>query len=156
MTWATISARKMVLKNRINTLETELIRISQRLQDAYDDAAYDQRKNQLNYDYELAGLTDEYQAGMDGLEGQDLQGQAFQGAYNTVVMQYMDDKRQLDAGFAAQNQMVQDKADAKTKALEAEQEQIETQLEAARAEYESLDKACSEDIKNGAINLGGN
>lgn len=37
--------------------------------------------------------------------------------------------------------------------LQLEQEQVETQLEAARAEYESLDEAVSQDIQSGAISL---
>ncbi len=151
MTWATLSVRKMILKNRINTLEAELLRVSQSLQTAYDNASYDQRVNQMAYDEKLAGLTDNYRTNMDNLSGT---GEAYQKDYNDVTLNYMNGKKALDNLFNGQNQIIQDKSNAQTKALEAEQEQIETQLEVARAEYEQLDKACSQDIKDGAPDFG--
>ena len=74
-------------------------------------------------------------------------------AYNKVTKDYLDAKRGLDKKLEASNRVNQDRTDAKTRALEAQQEQIETQLEAARAEYDQLDKACSQDIQKGAIKL---
>lgn len=55
--------------------------------------------------------------------------------------------------FTAKESAMQDSINQAETQLQLEQEQIETQLEAARAEYDSLDQACSQDIQSGAIKL---
>ena len=156
MTWATISARQMVLKNRINCLESQLIHISQDLQTAYNDSAYKQQFNQMDYTEDLAKIQDDYNKEIESIEEQykDSDTSAeYTKAYNDATKKYLEKKQAIENDLEKDNRVNQDKTDAKTQALEAQQEQIETQLEAARAEYESLDKACSNDISKGAIKL---
>ena len=161
MTWATISTRQMVLKNRINCLETQLIRISQDIQSTYDESSYDQQFAQMDYGEALAEAQDKYQNSMDELykehtkniEGGKNASYDETKKYNDATKEYLTAKRGLDKKLEAKNRCNQDRTDAKTRALEAQQEQIETQLEAARAEYDQLDKACSQDIQKGAIKL---
>ena len=164
MTWATISTRQMVLKNRINCLETQLIRISQEIQSTYDESSYDQQFAQMDYGENLAQAQDVYQKEMDKIyndhtknaDGSDASNNNTYDEtkrYNDATRTYLNAKRNLDKKLEANNRVNQDRTDAKTRALEAQQEQIETQLEAARAEYDQLDKACSQDIQKGAIKL---
>ena len=157
MTWATISTRQMVLKNRINTLESQLIDISQQLQTAYDDSAYNQQINQMDYSEKLEQIQNAYQDRLDALSGNDTSttegSELYTKQTNEAAKLYLTAKKMLDQQLNTVNTMEQHKTDAKTKALEAQQEQIETQLEASRAEYDQLDKACSNDIGKGAIKL---
>lgn len=156
MTWATISTRQMNLKNRINGLESQLTRISQDLQTAYDDSSYKQQLNEMKYTEELAAAQDEYTEKMDKLEKaheNDEKSGAYTKEYNDAQREYLKKKRALDNELKTKNTCNKDMTDAKTRALEAQQEQIETQLEAARSEFDQLDKACSQDIQKGAIKL---
>ena len=59
----------------------------------------------------------------------------------------------IDSVFTAQEQALQDQVNDKQTYLELEQEQVETQLEAARAELEQLDEAVSQDIERSTISL---
>ena len=65
----------------------------------------------------------------------------------------MYNKMMIDSVFTAQEQALQDQVNDKQTYLELEQEQVETQLEAARAELEQMDEAVSQDIERSTISL---
>ncbi len=52
--------------------------------------------------------------------------------------------------YSAKEQALQDATNAAETALELEQEQVQVQLQEARAEYQTLEQAVSQDIKDGA------
>ena len=68
-------------------------------------------------------------------------------------LDYMYNKMMIDSVFTAQEQALQDQVNDKQTYLELEQEQVETQLEAARAELEQMDEAISQDIERSTISL---
>ena len=68
-------------------------------------------------------------------------------------LDYMYNKMVIDSVFTQKEQALQDQVNNKQTYLELEQEQVETQLEAARAELEQLDEACSQDIQSSTISL---
>lgn len=62
MSWASLALRKMTLKNRVNDLNTQLVQISQKMQEVSNDLSYEQRNKQLQYDYDLSVAEDTYEA----------------------------------------------------------------------------------------------
>lgn len=159
MGWAALSLRKMTLKQRINNLEQRLVTVSQELQSMYDSASYAQRAAGVEQSQQLANLQSTYSNNMSTITGQ-YQGSSKQedlAEYNTKIQEeqlaYQYNQMILNSMTTAKSQALQDTVNQAETQLELEQEQIETQLEAARAEYQSLDQACSQDIKDGAIKL---
>ena len=154
MTWASISLRKMELKNRINDLEAEDINISQQLQTLSKQSSRDQESTNLDTNYQKTLLSKEYQDAVK-LVNDDKKADATkkQEALTKLQQQYTE-KVSL---FESQQQMIsnsrRDVTDSQVKALEAQQQQVETQLKAANAEYQNLGEAMDQDIKDGAIKL---
>ena len=161
MGWASISLRKMQLKQRINNYEQRLMHISQELQSMYDSSSYAQQAAGVEKSQALGNIATQYQANLDSLSSQAGSGTdaASLAQYNTAIQQeqlsYTYNKMITDSLFSAKSQALQDQVNEQETQLELEQEQVETQLEAARAEYQSLDLACSQDVKDGAIKLVG-
>ncbi len=157
MSWVTVSLRKMTLKNRINTLESDLIRISQRLQSIANNESYNQQADQLNHNYNVAALNAAYSDQMSQIDtnanGDTKKQLEAQKAIAVATNTYNNQMQIQDSIFEAQNTTRQNLADAQTQALEAQQEQIESQLKSARAEYESLGDALKNDIEKGVIKL---
>ena len=159
MGWASLSLRKMQLKQRINNYEQRLVNISQELQTMYDSSSYSQQAAGVEQSQALANITAQYQNNVNGLSGQmgNNTDSAALAQYNTAIQQaqlsYTYNKMVTESMFNAKSQAMQDQINQQETQLELEQEQVETQLEAARAEYESLDKAVSQDIQSGAIKL---
>ena len=180
MGWVTVSLRKMTLKNRINNLETDLIRISQQLQTTANNGAYEQQNDQLEYNYNLSIMNDDYMKRIDSIQRRTsgsstnpngVSAGSYSGSYagssssstidNSVFAldmwranaEYNQKRQNAESIFNAKNNARQAKVDAESNGLEAQKEQIEAQLKAARAEYESLGQAMDQDIKDGAIHL---
>ncbi len=219
MTWVSVSLRKMELKNRINTLESQLIDISQRMQTIADEKASEQTKQALQSNFELSQVRTKYLKDMTSVftaddkaatiqdsllsqcyndEGQldiakfqemfGLDGTAVEGlteetmaddlftrfftgqdgvellknldetstkylANMHVTSNYLDEKMSLTALNQAEADALRSEADSETQALEAQQEQIQTQLKAARAEYDNLGEALDKDIQTSTIKL---
>lgn len=161
MGWAALSLRKMTLKQRINTLEHRLTSISQELQSMYDSGAYAERAAAVEQSQQYANMQQQHADNMTNLATKyngatsaadlaqyntDIQNEALAYQYNQMITNSM---------FTTRSQAMQDTINQAETQLELEQEQVETQLEAARAEYQSLDQAVSQDIKDGAIKLVG-
>ena len=157
MSWVTVSLRKMTLKNRINNLESELIRISQRLQTVANNESYNQQADQLNHNYQIAAMNAAYNDTISKIDtntnGDNQKQLAAQKNIMTATNNYNSAMQMEDSIFNAKNTARQHMVDAQTNALEAQQEQVEAQIKAARAEYESLGEAMDQDIKDGAIKL---
>lgn len=159
MGWAALSLRKMTLKQRINNLEQRLTTISQELQSQYDAASYAEQAVGVEKSQALSDLQTTYSNNTSTLAS------TYSGSsdtdslseYSTALQQeqlsYQYNQMILESLFTAKEEAMQDTINQSETQLELEQEQIETQLEAARAEYDSLDEAVSEDIQNGAIAL---
>ena len=159
MGWAAISLRKMVLKQRINRLEQRLMQVSQEEQSMYDSSSYAERAAGVEQSRQLANLQQTYSNNMSTLSGE-YQGStdsADLAEYNTKIQEeqlaYQYNQMILNSMSTAKSQALQDTVNQAETEMELEKEQLETQLEAARAEYNNLDQACSQDIKDGAIKL---
>lgn len=159
MGWAALSLRKMTLKQRINHLEQRLTTVSQELQSMYDSASYAERAAGVEQSQQLSNLQQTYSNNMSTISGE-YQGStdsADLAEYNTKIQEeqlaYQYNQMILNSMTTAKSQALQDTVNQAETQMELEQEQLETQLEAARAEYQSLDQACSQDIKDGAIKL---
>lgn len=157
MSWVTISLRKMTLKNRINNLESELIRISQQLQTVANNESYNQQADQLNHNYNVAAANAAYQESLNGIDtnadGDNEKQLEAQRNIANVTLAYNNQMQMEDSIFEAKNSARQRMTDAQSNALEAQQEQVETQLKAAKAEYDSLGEAVKDDIKRDTISL---
>ncbi|MDO5436590.1 MAG: hypothetical protein Q4F80_00120 [bacterium] len=159
MGWAALSLRKMTLKQRINNLEQRLVNISQELQSMYDSSSYSQQALGVEKTQALANLQTTFSnnsatlastysgstsAGDLAEYNNQLQQQQLSLMYNQMIQNSL---------FSAKEQAMQEAINQSETQLQLEQEQVETQLEAARAEYQSLDQAVSQDIQDGAISL---
>ncbi len=159
MGWAGLSLRKMILKQRINNLEQRLVNISQEIQTQYDSSSYAQQALGVEKNQALANLQTTFSNNSSVLA--DSYGNATDASalaeYNNQIQQQqlslMYNQMLQNSIFSSKEQSMQDTINAAESQLELEQEQVETQLEAARAEYDSLDQAVSQDVKNGAISL---
>ena len=154
MGWATVASRKAELKNRINTLETRAMEISQEKQTIANQASYDQQEVQLKGNYEQALLNQDYQNAMDAINNDRKASDADkQQSIMKVQTEYNNRMNIFQQTQQAKLNSQKHLTDARTNALEAQQEQIESQLKAARAEYDNLGQAMDQDIKDGAIKL---
>ncbi len=161
MGWITLSLRKLVLTQRVSELEHRLTKLSQEQQTLSNSSSYSERvigvekseayKNIIaNYSNSINSISQNFQNGPVtdiGITGQyytDIQ---------SAGLEYLYNKMNTDSIFTAKEQALQDEVNQKQTQLDLEQEQIETQLEAARAEKEKLDEAISQDIKSSTISL---
>ena len=159
MGWAALSLRKMTLKQRINNLEQRLVNISQELQSMYDSASYAQQAMGVEQSQAMMALQNTYSNNTATIgsqytgatNAQDLA--AYQTALQQEQLSMMYNQMIQNSLFTAKGQALQETINQQETQLQLEQEQVETQLEAARAEYDSLDQACSQDIQSGAIKL---
>lgn len=162
MGWASLSLRKMTLKQRINNLEQRLTNISQELQTMYDSSSYSQQALGLEKNQAALALQTTYSNNINTLGGTYGSGTGSTSTdqlaqYNAALQQeqlsYMYNQMIQNSMFSAKEQAMQESINQQETALELEQEQLETQLQAARAEYQSLDQAIGQDIQDGAIKL---
>lgn len=152
MTWASISLRKMELKNRINRFESELIQVSQRLQTISNKASYNENINSSYYTYNLSVVNADYQNAIT-MASQATDSTLQTSAMYQAQLTYSNQKAVLEAMKQAWSDAKKSETDAEAQTLEAQQEQLQTQIKAARAEYDSLGDAMDNDINKGAIKL---
>jgi uncharacterized protein YlxW (UPF0749 family) len=69
------------------------------------------------------------------------------------TIRYNEQKLELQTLANMQSETLRSETDAQTQTLEAQQEQLQTQLKAVRAEYDSLDEALDKDIQSSTIKL---
>ena len=159
MGWAALSLRKMTLKQRINNLEIRLTTVSQELQSMYDASSYAEQALGVEKTNALADLQSTYSSNVSTLAEtySDTSDTDALSEYNAALQQEQlsltYNQMIQESLFTAKESALQETINQQETQLELEQEQLETQLEAARAEYDSLDEACSEDIQSGAISL---
>ncbi|MBE7706714.1 MAG: hypothetical protein E7Z91_05690 [Cyanobacteria bacterium SIG30] len=154
MTWATISLRKMELKNRINQLESEAIQISQELQTASRESSQEQQMTNLTSNYQQSLMYADYEKAMDAINSnKKIDASKKQEAIMKVQQRYNQNANVFSSINESKASSLKNVTDAKTKAIEARKEQVETQLKAANAEYESLGQAMDNDIQKSAIKL---
>ena len=154
MTWATISLRKMELKNRINQLESEAIQISQELQTASRESSQEQQMTNLTSNYQQSLMCADYEKAMDAINSnKKIDASKKQEAIMKVQQRYNQNANVFSSINESKASSLKNVTDAKTKAIEARKEQVETQLKAANAEYESLGQAMDNDIQKSAIKL---
>ena len=102
---------------------------------------------------EYSGGLNNIQWGIAGGNGNMSEMMQYQVQLQQSQLDYMYNKMMIDSVFTAQEQALQDQVNDKQTYLELEQEQVETQLEAARAELEQMDEAVSQDIERSTISL---
>lgn len=161
MGWVTLSLRKMVLTQRVSQLENRLLHLSQEQQTLANSSAYTERAIGLEKQDAYSSLMNNYSGNLTNISDFVSTGGASDPAtliqYQVQLQQsqldYMYNKMVIDSVFTQKEQSLQDQVNNKQTYLELEQEQVETQLEAARAELEQLDEACSQDIQSSTISL---
>ena len=161
MGWVTLSLRKMVLTQRVSQLENRLLHLSQEQQTLANSSAYTERAIGLEKQDAYSSLMNNYSGNLKNISDFVSTGDASDPAtliqYQVQLQQsqldYMYNKMVIDSVFTQKEQSLQDQVNNKQTYLELEQEQVETQLEAARAELEQLDEACSQDIQSSTISL---
>lgn len=163
MGWVTLSLRKMVLTQRVSELEHRLTQLSQSQQTLANSSAYTERFIGLEKQQAYSSLTSEYSESLTNVSGI-FSNSTTQAADPATLAQYMAEMQQsqidymynkmvVDSVFTQREQALQDEVNEKQTYIQLEQEQVETQLEAARAELEALDEAISSDIKQSTISL---
>ena len=161
MGWVTLSLRKMVLTQRVSQLENRLLHLSQEQQTLANSSAYTERAIGLEKQDAYSSLMNNYSGNLTNISDFVSTGDASDPAtliqYQVQLQQsqldYMYNKMVIDSVFTQKEQSLQDQVNNKQTYLELEQEQVETQLEAAWAELEQLDEACSQDIQSSTISL---
>jgi hypothetical protein len=142
----------MELKNRINQFESRLIQVSQRLQTVSNKSSYNENINNSYYTYQLSLVNADYQNAIT-LAGQASDSNGQTAAMYQAQLAYSNNKAVLEAMKQSWSDTKKSETDAEAQALEAEQDQLQTQVKAARAEYDSLGEAMDNDISKGAIKL---
>ena len=161
MGWVTLSLRKMVLTQRVSALENRLLHLSQEEQSLANSSAYTERAIGLEKQEAYSSLMNNYSGNLNNISSFVSSGNAsdpatliqYQAELQQQQLDYMYNKMMIDSVFTQKEQSLQDQVNVKQTYLELEQEQVETQLEAARSELEQLDEACSQDIKASTISL---
>ena len=161
MGWVTLSLRKMVLTQRVSALENRLLHLSQEEQSLANSSAYTERAIGLEKQEAYASQMNNYSGNLSNIARFVSSGNAsdpatliqYQAELQQQQLDYMYNKMVIDSVFTQKEQSLQDQVNVKQTYLELEQEQVETQLEAARSELEQLDEACSQDIKSSTISL---
>ena len=162
MGWMSLSLRKMVLTQRVSELEHRLTKLSQEEQTLANSSSYAERAIAVEKTQAYNTLNTDYTNKMNSMlsqfnTGQPVTDMSVLAQYNTDLqtaqLGYMYNKMNIDSIFTAKEEAMQDEINERQTQIDLEQEQLETQLEAARAEKEQLDKAISEDIKSSTISL---
>ena len=161
MGWVTLSLRKMVLTQRVSQLENRLLHLSQEQQTLANSSAYTERAIGLEKQEAYTSLMNNYSGSLNNISDFVSSGTAsdpasliqYQAQMQQSQLDYMYNKMVIDSVFTQKEQALQDQVNNKQTYVELEQEQVETQLEAARAELEQLDEACSQDIQSSTISL---
>ena len=160
MGWLTLSLRKQVLTQRVSQLEHRLTKLSQEQQSLANGSSYTERAIGLEKQEAYSALIEDHAKRITTI------GENFMGSSASVVdlanynvelqeaqLNYIYEQALLDSIFTQREQALQDEVNNKQTYVELEQEQVETQLEAARAELEQLDEAIGQDIKTSTISL---
>jgi BMFP domain-containing protein YqiC len=150
MTWVSVSLRKMTLKNRINTLEDQLMNISQQIQSSQQEGAMSIMKNNYGEQAQLSGINNDFKSSISGL---DKDSDTYQTDILGAYTEWADAKMANTSIFDAQEEMIRSEASTKTSALEQQQEMLEAQLKSARSEYDALGEALDKDIEQSTIKL---
>ncbi len=156
MTWVTFSIRKLTLKSRVNQLNYRMMQISQQLQAQQRQGAYKVEMLQTNKNAVLENLDSQYNAQIQNLSNQAQNAKKDKDKTNinnqiTELQQAQSaEKEYWTSLFERQEKQLTEENQRKEAALEMQQEQIQTQAEAAKAEYDSVKEACSSHIKDEA------
>lgn len=160
MGWVTISLRKMALKQRVSNLQYRLLQISQERQSIANQSQYAQRYINAIKNEQYGSIQSSYFDNVQKLQGEsaDLDPTSKEWtAYQTALDQFslVQSRQQMaaDSIFQGYEDSLMNDVNRRDQQLEAEQTQVETQLQAAQAELESLDQAMDDSIKNSAIKL---
>lgn len=161
MGWITLSLRKLVITQRVSELEHRLTKLSQEQQTLSNSSSYSERAIGVEKSEAYKSIIANYSNSINSISQNFRNGPVsdigIAGQYYTDIqsagLEYLYNKMNTDSIFTAKEQALQDEVNRKQTHLELEQEQIETQLEAARAEKEKLDEAISQDIKSSTISL---
>ncbi len=160
MGWVTISLRKMALKQRVSNLQYRLLQISQERQSIANQSQYAQRYINAIKNEQYGSIQGAYFDNVQRLQNEsaDLdptskEWTAYQTALDRFSLVQSRQQMAADSIFQGYEDSLMNDVNRRDQQLEAEQTQVETQLQAAQAELESLDQAMDDSIKNSAIKL---
>ncbi|MBR2386483.1 hypothetical protein IKA92_04220 [bacterium] len=155
MAWVTFSIRKLTLKSRVNQLNARVMQISQQLQTQQRQGAYKLEMLQTNKNAVLENLDTQYNQQIQNLSNQaqnakDKDKTNINNQITELQQAQSAEKEYWTSLFERQEKQLTEENQRKEAALEMQQEQIQTQAEAAKAEYDSVKEACSQHIKDDA------
>ena len=160
MGWVTISLRKMALKQRVSNLQYRLLQISQERQTIANQSQYTQRAINAMKNQQYSGITDSYTSAVQELQNQNMgtdptsgAWSMYQSALDQLALTQSRQQMSVDSIFQGYEDALMGDVNRRDQQLEAEQTQIETQLQAAQAELKSLDEAMEQSIQDSAIKL---
>ena len=160
MGWVTISLRKMALKQRVSNLQYRLLQISQERQSVANQSQYTQRYLNAMKNQQYSGISDSYMAavqaaqnGAANLDPTSSDWSNYQTSLDQLALVQSRQQMAADSVFQSLEDSLMGDVNRRDQQLEAEQTQIETQLQAAQAELESLDQGMDDSIKSSAIKL---
>lgn len=160
MGWVTISLRKMALKQRVQMLQYRDLQISQERQSIANQSQYTQRYLNAMKNQEYGAIQQSYMDNVQNLQQQstnfDPTSKEWTVYQNTLDQYALVQSRQqmaLDSVFQGYEDSLMGDVNRRDQQLEAEQVQVETQLQAAQAELKNLDEAMQSSIEDSAIKL---
>ncbi len=161
MGWITLSLRKQVLTQRVSDLEHRLTKVSQEQQSLSNSSSYAERAIGLDKQDAYSSIIQNHSGNLNEILGHynssntnDISSLAnYYVEVQEANLGYMYNQMLVDSIFTQKEQALQDEVNNKQNYLQLEQEQLQTQLEAARAELEQLGEAISSDIKSSTISL---
>ncbi len=150
MAWVTISLRKMALKARISNFEYQLMKLSQDKMSMQMAAGYATSVMNVYKNNALDRVAQNY---LNTVQGFDQNSANYSAQVQNAGLLRQRSEMVATSLFQAMEDGQLRANKNKEQQIDQEMEIIQTQLKAARAEEENLEKAMDEDIKKTAIKL---
>ncbi len=160
MGWVTYSIRKKTLKARRQSLNYRLMQIQSELQSFQSLKSYQSEMLSTNKQQVLSNIDTKYNNIINDLSRQATNASSNSNVQNQINQQITEYQQQqkteqqyYESLFTRLEQQQTKEAERKENYLEMQQEDINTQLEAAKAEYDQYKEAISNSIDEGKIEL---
>lgn len=160
MGWVTISLRKMALKQRVATLQYRDLQISQERQSLANQSQYTQRYVNAMKNQQYGDITNSYMDGIaalnkkaENIDPNSKDWTVYQNSLDQAALLQSRQQMAADSIFQGYEDALMGDVNRRDQQLEAEQVQVETQLQAAQAELKNLDDAMKSSIEDSAIKL---
>lgn len=160
MGWVTISLRKMALKQRVSMLQYRDMQISQERQSLALQSQYTQQSINVMKNKQFGDITNgqldamaRLQKGAENIDPNSKDWTAYQNSLDQVNLVQKKQEMAATSIFQGYENSLMGDVNRRDQQLEAEQTQVETQLQAAQAEVKNLEDAIKSSIEDSAIKL---